>query len=65
MADGGKGDQRRPGTGYGEGYDRIFGCRHKNTKGVEGAFIFLECLDCGAHRNHQGDWCKQDKMEQK
>lgn len=29
MSDGGKGSARRPGAGYGEGYDRIFGGRKR------------------------------------
>lgn len=47
MSTGGNGSARRPGTGYGEGYDRIFGGRKRQIATMVEADINNDCPRCG------------------
>lgn len=43
----GKGDKRRPGTGYGEGFDRIFGRRGKGYRACNNCDTPVTVLNAG------------------
>lgn len=49
----GKGDKRRPGEGYGDGWDRIWG-RHKRK-----TVTYIECPECGYVQTETDDLMKE------
>lgn len=58
---GGKGDKRRPGKGYGDGFDRIFGesslrsTKPEENKDKDGIFVVIH------HEEWLGPICSEDR----
>ncbi len=66
MSDGGKGSGRRPGDGYQDGWDRIFGQKARTPR-TQHALVGAESVQCVcSHPTHpSGSGCEAPAREEK